>query len=79
MEELDEHYSDEPPFWAIFGVLMSGLVGVFVLLLVWAFMLRGGTVQCLPTGGNSHAGDTAQVGSLYIDMYIYMRVFSMYR
>ena len=32
MEEID---SESPPVWAIFGDLMSGLVGVFVLLLVW--------------------------------------------
>jgi len=36
MEELDDALSDEPPIWAIFGDLMSGLVGVFVLLLVWS-------------------------------------------
>lgn len=36
MEELDDAFSSEPPVWAIFGDLMSGLVGVFVLLLVWA-------------------------------------------
>lgn len=36
MHELDDNYDQEPPVWAIFGDLMSGLVGVFVLLLVWA-------------------------------------------
>ncbi len=36
MQELDEGFSQEPPIWAIFGDLMSGLVGVFVLILVWA-------------------------------------------
>ena len=36
MNELDESASHEPPIWAIFGDLMSGLVGVFVLLLIWA-------------------------------------------
>ncbi|MEH6551241.1 MAG: OmpA family protein [Pseudomonadales bacterium] len=36
MEELEDTFSQEPPIWAIFGDLMSGLVGVFVLLLVWA-------------------------------------------
>jgi len=36
MEELEDDFSGEPPIWAIFGDLMSGLVGVFVLLLVWA-------------------------------------------
>jgi len=36
MEELEEGISHTPPVWAIFGDLMSGLVGVFVLLLVWA-------------------------------------------
>lgn len=35
MEELDDGFSQEPPIWAIFGDLMSGLVGVFVLLLIW--------------------------------------------
>lgn len=35
MEELEQYDAQEPPVWAIFGDLMSGLVGVFVLLLVW--------------------------------------------
>lgn len=33
--ELEELREDSPPIWAIFGDLMSGLVGVFVLLLIW--------------------------------------------
>lgn len=36
MQELDEGFYQEPPIWAIFGDLMSGLVGVFVLILIWA-------------------------------------------
>ena len=36
MSELDDSASHVPPIWAIFGDLMSGLVGVFVLLLIWA-------------------------------------------
>lgn len=36
MSELDQGLDQETPIWAIFGDLMSGLVGVFVLLLVWA-------------------------------------------
>ena len=36
MEELEDASSHEPPIWAIFGDLMSGLVGVFVLILVWS-------------------------------------------
>lgn len=36
MPELNDNLSQDPPIWAIFGDLMSGLVGVFVLLLVWA-------------------------------------------
>jgi flagellar motor protein MotB len=36
ISELDDGMSQEPPIWAIFGDLMSALVGVFVLLLVWA-------------------------------------------
>jgi len=36
VEELEQDFDQEPPIWAIFGDLMSGLVGVFVLLLIWA-------------------------------------------
>ena len=36
MDELEDSFSQDPPIWAIFGDLMSALVGVFVLLLVWA-------------------------------------------
>jgi flagellar motor protein MotB len=36
VNELDDDASHAPPIWAIFGDLMSGLVGVFVLLLIWA-------------------------------------------
>ena len=35
MSELEQSSAQQPPVWAIFGDLMSGLVGVFVLLLVW--------------------------------------------
>jgi len=35
MSELEEGYSESPPIWAMFGDLMSGMVGVFVLLFVW--------------------------------------------
>lgn len=34
-EFLDDGLNDGPPIWAIFGDLMTGLVGVFVLILVW--------------------------------------------
>ena len=36
ISEIDNGLDQEPPIWAIFGDLMTGLVGVFVLLLVWA-------------------------------------------
>ena len=36
ISELDNGLDQAPPIWAIFGDLMTGLVGVFVLLLVWA-------------------------------------------
>ena len=36
MSDYDESASHAPPIWAICGDLMSGLVGVFVLLLIWA-------------------------------------------
>ena len=35
MDDLEEGLTHAPPIWAIFGDLMAGLVGVFVLLLVW--------------------------------------------
>jgi flagellar motor protein MotB len=35
MEDMEQGVSQAPPIWAIFGDLMAGLVGVFVLLLVW--------------------------------------------
>ncbi|NKI19026.1 OmpA family protein [Spongiibacter sp. KMU-166] len=36
MSELENELAQEPPIWAVFGDLMTGLVGVFVLMLVWA-------------------------------------------
>jgi flagellar motor protein MotB len=36
MEELQRDISQETPVWAVFGDLMAGMVGVFVLMLVWA-------------------------------------------
>lgn len=36
MHDLEQDGIQGPPVWAIFGDLMSGLVGVFVLLLIWA-------------------------------------------
>ena len=35
MEQLEYDEADETPVWAIFGDLMAGVVGVFVLILVW--------------------------------------------
>ncbi|MCB1703759.1 MAG: OmpA family protein [Halioglobus sp.] len=35
MEELHDDASQDMPVWAIFGDLMAGVVGIFVLLLVW--------------------------------------------
>ena len=35
MDELQQELTDDTPVWAIFGDLMSALVGVFVLILVW--------------------------------------------
>lgn len=35
MPELQQETAESTPVWAVFGDLMSGLVGVFVLLLVW--------------------------------------------
>ena len=40
MEQLDDAISQEAPIWPIFGDLMAGLVGVFVLLLVWTLGIQ---------------------------------------
>ena len=40
MEQLDDAVSQEAPIWPIFGDLMAGLVGVFVLLLVWTLGIQ---------------------------------------
>ncbi len=49
MEELEEIVSPTPSIWAIFGDLMSGLVGVFVLLLVWTLGFQVELAQSLRT------------------------------
>ena len=35
MEELQHEQGQETPVWAIFGDMMAGVVGIFVLILVW--------------------------------------------
>ncbi len=35
MEDLQQELAPETPVWAVFGDLMSALLGVFVLILVW--------------------------------------------
>jgi len=47
MAELGEGDSHAPPIWAIFGDLMSGLVGVFVLILIWVLGLQLELTQSL--------------------------------
>jgi flagellar motor protein MotB len=47
MESLEEVTPDAPPVWAIFGDLMSGLVGVFVLLLVLTLGIQVELTQSL--------------------------------
>ncbi|MEH6582837.1 MAG: OmpA family protein [Halioglobus sp.] len=47
MEQLDDGTSDDTPVWAIFGDLMAGLVGVFVLLLVWTLGIQVELAQSL--------------------------------
>jgi len=39
MDPMDDQVA-APPIWAIFGDLMSGLVGVFVLVLVWVMGIQ---------------------------------------
>ncbi|MDX9788526.1 MAG: OmpA family protein [Desulfobacterales bacterium] len=47
MEELEEESAYTPPIWAIFGDLMTGVVGVFVLLLVWTLVFQVNLSQSL--------------------------------
>ena len=47
MEQLEEGSSQETPVWAIFGDLMAGLVGIFVLLLVWTLGIQLELAQSL--------------------------------
>jgi flagellar motor protein MotB len=47
MEQLEEDFSNDTPVWAIFGDLMAGLVGVFVLILVWTLGIQLELAQSL--------------------------------
>jgi flagellar motor protein MotB len=47
MEQLEEEFSNDTPVWAIFGDLMAGLVGVFVLILVWTLGIQLELAQSL--------------------------------
>ncbi|MEH6570808.1 MAG: OmpA family protein [Halioglobus sp.] len=47
MEQLEEGINQDTPVWAIFGDLMAGLVGVFVLLLVWTLGIQVELAQSL--------------------------------
>lgn len=40
MFERENEYTEAAPVWPIFGDLMSGLVGVFVLVLVWVLGIQ---------------------------------------
>ena len=44
---MQEDASRVPPIWAIFGDLMAGLVGVFVLVLIWTLGLQLELAQSL--------------------------------
>ena len=35
MEQLQQEQASESPVWAVFGDLMAGMIGIFVLILVW--------------------------------------------
>ena len=38
MSDIENGLDPDPPIWAVFGDLMTGMVGVFVLLLVWTLI-----------------------------------------
>jgi flagellar motor protein MotB len=54
MEQLEESLSSEAPVWAIFGDLMAGLVGVFVLLLVWTLGIQVDLARSLQDETRQH-------------------------
>ena len=54
MEQLEEHVSSDAPVWAIFGDLMAGLVGVFVLLLVWTLGIQVDLARSLQDETRQH-------------------------
>jgi len=47
VEQLEDSISHETPVWPIFGDLMAGLVGVFVLILVWTLGIQLELAQSL--------------------------------
>jgi flagellar motor protein MotB len=47
MFERENEYSESTPVWPIFGDLMAGLVGVFVLVLVWVMGIQLELTQSL--------------------------------
>lgn len=57
MDQLDQSNQQEPPIWAIFGDLMAGMVGVFVLLLVWALGFQLELAQSLEDEVNKHQAE----------------------
>ncbi|MGH1373760.1 MAG: OmpA family protein [Cellvibrionaceae bacterium] len=49
MADLEGGLEEQPPIWPIFGDLMSGLMGIFVLLLVWTLGFQVELAQTLET------------------------------
>jgi len=49
MADLEEGLDTQVPIWPIFGDLMSGLLGVFVLLLVWTLGFQVELAESLKT------------------------------
>ncbi len=54
MEQLEDNVSTPGPVWAIFGDLMAGLVGIFVLLLVWTLGLQVDLARSLQHETHQH-------------------------
>ncbi len=54
MEQLEDSVSSPAPVWAIFGDLMAGLVGIFVLLLVWTLGIQVDLVHSLQHETRQH-------------------------
>lgn len=64
MAELEQNSDNETPIWAVFGDLMSALVGIFVLLLVWVLGFQLQLAQDLKQEKQQRAQEQERLSAL---------------